>query len=77
MVFWHTIGWPNHGQKIRTYNNQQKKRTSKIVNFAVPADHWVKFLKSEKKDKCMDRARKLKKTVEHESNVYITCSWCS
>ena len=28
-----------------------KKRTCKIVNFAVPGDHKVNFLKIEKKDK--------------------------
>ena len=31
---------PNLGLKIRLNNNQQqKKRTCKIVDFAVPADH--------------------------------------
>ena len=34
---WHTNVSPNLGQKTRPYNNQQqKKRTCKIVDFAFP-----------------------------------------
>ena len=58
MGLWHTNGKPNIGQKTRPCSNQQqKKRTCKIVDFAVPADHIVKLKESEKKD----LARKLKK----------------
>ena len=42
-----------------TINN--KKRTCKIVNFAVPADHRIKLKECEKKDKYLDLARELKK----------------
>ena len=45
----------------RPNNNQQKKRTCKIVDFAVSADHRVKLKESEKKDKYLDLARELKK----------------
>ena len=45
----------------RSYNNQQKKRTCKIVDFAVPADHTAKLKESEKKDKYLDLAREMKK----------------
>ena len=38
-----------------------KKRISKIVDFAVPADHRIKLKECEKKDKYLDLARKLKK----------------
>ena len=38
----------------------QKKRTCKIVDFAVPADHRVKLKENEKKDKYLDLARELK-----------------
>ena len=34
---------PDPGQKTRLNNNQQKKSTFKIVDFAVPADHRVKL----------------------------------
>ena len=39
----------------------KKKRTCKIVDFAVPADHRVKLKESEKKDKYLDLAGELKK----------------
>ena len=42
-----------------------KKRTCKIVDFAVPADHRIKLKECEKKDKHLDLARELKKTMEH------------
>ena len=39
----------------------QKKRTYRIVDFAVLADHKVKLKEGEKKDKYLDLARELKK----------------
>ena len=41
----------------------QKKRTCKIVDFAVPANHGVKLKENEKKHKYLDLARKLKKKL--------------
>ena len=41
--------------------NKKKKRTCKIVDFAVPADHRIKLKVWEKKDKYLDLARELKK----------------
>ena len=67
MGLWHTHGSPNFGQKTRPYNNQQKKKkkkekkTWKIVDFAVPADHRIKLKECEKRDKYLDLARELKK----------------
>ena len=57
---WHTNGSPNHGQKTRPYSNK-KKRTCKIVDIAVPADHRVKLNQCEKNDKYLDLAREFKK----------------
>ena len=34
-----------------------KKRTCKIADFAVPADHRIKQKECENKDKCLDLAR--------------------
>ena len=48
-----------------------KKRTCRIVNFAVLADHRVKLKERKKKDKYLDFTRELKKTVEYEINIYI------
>ena len=53
----HTHGLPNLGKKTRLKSNQQKKRTYKIVNFAVPADHRIKLKECEKNDKYLDLAR--------------------
>ena len=39
----------------------KKKRTCKIVDFAVPADRRIKLKECEKKDKYLDHARELKK----------------
>ena len=41
--------------------NNKRKRTCKIVDFAVPADHRIKLKECEKKDKYLDLARELKK----------------
>ena len=61
MGLWRTHGSPNLSQKTRPYNNQQKKRICKIVDFAVPADYWIKLIECEKKYKYLDFARELKK----------------
>ena len=61
MGLWHTHGSPNLVQKTRPNNNQQEKRTCKIFDFAVPADHRIKLKECEKKDKYLDLARELKK----------------
>ena len=43
--------------------NNKKKRTCKIVDFDAPADHRIKLKECEKKDKYLDLARELKKTI--------------
>ena len=48
-----------------------------IVEFAVLVDHRVKLKESKKRDKYLDLARELKKIVEHDSDDYINCNWCS
>ena len=54
--------------------NKQKKRICRIVNFVFSADHRVKVRGSEKRDKCQDLARELKKNMEHESDININCN---
>ena len=56
MGLWHTNRSTNCGQKTIP-----KRRICKIVDFDVPADHRIKLKKSEKKDKYLDLAMKLKK----------------
>ena len=61
---WHvnSYGTLKYRRTTRPYSNQQKKkRTWKIVDFAVPADHRIKLREYEKKDKYLDFARELKK----------------
>ena len=53
-----------------------KNKISKIVDFAVPADHRIKMKKCEKKDKYLDLARELKKTMEHEGDNFPNYDWC-
>ena len=48
--------------------NKIKKRTCKIVDFAVPADHRIKLKENEKKVKYLDLARELKK----QRNMKVT-----
>ena len=55
-------------------NNNNKKK--KIVDFAVWADLRIKLKECEKKDKYMDLARELKKTMEYEGDNHTNCDWC-
>ena len=50
---------PDH---IIINNQKKKKRTCKIVDFAVLADHRIKLKENKKKDKYLDLARELKKS---------------
>ena len=45
------------------------------MDFAVLVDHRIKLKECEKKDKYLDLARELKKTVEHEGDNYTNCDW--
>ena len=71
MELWHTHGSHNLGQKTRPNNNQQKKkkRTGKIFDFAVPADHRIKLKECEKRDKYLDLARELKKLCDMQVTI--------
>ena len=54
MGFWDTNVSPNLGQKTNFIIIHKKKRTCKIVDIAVLADHIVKLKESEMKDKYLD-----------------------
>ena len=54
----------------------KRKRTCKIVDFAVPADHRIKLKECEKKDKYLDLDREFKKSVEYAGENYTNCDWC-
>ena len=55
----------------------KKERTCGIVDFVVPADNRVKLKEIEKKGKNLDLPKKLKNTVELESEDYTNFKWCS
>ena len=44
-----------------TCDSQQKKKTCRIQDFAIPGDHRVKLKESKKRDMYLDLARELKK----------------
>ena len=69
MRFWHTNGSPNLGQKTRPYNEWQKKRICKIVDFAVLDDHRIKLKECEKRYKYLDLARELKKLLNMKVTI--------
>ena len=56
--FWDTNKSPNVGQT--TKRKERKNQNCRIVDFAVPADNWIKIKESEKRDKYQDLARGLK-----------------
>ena len=41
------------------------------MNFAVPADHWVKLKENEKKDKYVDLAKELEKLWSMKVTVIL------
>ena len=47
----------------------KKKRTCKIVDFTVPADHRIKLKECEKRDKYFDLARELKKLWSRQVTI--------
>ena len=53
-----------------------KNKICKIVDFAVPADHRINLKECKKKDKYLNLARELKKTMKHESDDCTNCDWC-
>ena len=50
----------------------KKKRICRIADIAVPVEHRVKLKESEKREKYLDLARELKKTMEYESDGIVT-----
>ena len=66
---------PNLNQKTRPNYNQQKIENLQNCGLCCPGWLQNKTEKSEKKDKYMDLAAELKKTMEHESDNYSNHDW--
>ena len=71
-LLWDFSIWTDPLCLARPYNYQQKKRTCKIVDFAVPSDHGIKLKESEKKDRYFDLARKLKRKWNKKVTIIPT-----
>ena len=50
-------------------NKKKKKKTCKIVDFAVPADYRIKLKECEQKDRYLDHARELKKLWNMQATI--------
>ncbi len=75
MGLWHTDRSPNLNQKTRLQQkkkNSKEKKSFKIVDFAVSADHRIKLKESEKKDTYLELAKEFKKSMKHKRDDYIT-----
>ena len=81
--FWNANGssnlcqttWPCDSKKIK--NKKKIKNRKKNRKKREPVDLRVKLKESEKKDKYVDLARELKKTMEHEIDGDTNCNWCA
>ena len=81
MKFFDTNRLFNFSKTTRPSDNQQrqkkkKKREPTEYWLSVPADDSVKLKESEKRDKYLEFARELQKTMEHESDGDSYCYWC-
>ena len=50
---------------------EKDKRTFRIVDFAVPAEYWLKLKENEKKDNYVDLAMELKKQQHWNMKVRV------
>ena len=76
---WFPKTWGDHlilAWRLDLIIMNKKKRPCKIVDFAVLVDHRIKLKECEKKDKYLDLAKELKKTMKHEGDNYTNCDWC-
>ena len=55
------------GPQSKNQQQQQQKRTGRIMDFAVPADHKVKIKESEVRQ-VLRIGKRTKKAVEHEGD---------
>ena len=56
---------------------KKRKKTYRLVDFAVPANHRLKIKEDEQIDKYLDLARELKNPVEQASDGDTNCNWCA
>ena len=67
---------PARRPDIIIINKKKRKRTCKIVDFGVPANHGINLKGSEKKDKYLDLARELRKLWNLKVTIVPIVIWC-
>ena len=67
----------NNNDKRRVFVINKKKSTFRIVEFTVPVNHRVKLKESKKRDKFLDLAREVKKTLKNEGDADTNCNLCT
>ena len=66
----------NKKKRKKKKKRKRKERISKIVDFAVLADHRIKLKGLEKKDKFLEPCKGIEKTMEPVGDNYTNCNWC-
>ena len=61
---------------INKKNKKKKKKKGEFAKLSTLLSHKIKLKECEKKDKYLNLARELKKTMEHEGDNYTNCDWC-
>ena len=72
--FWDTDSLSRPDGETKWYLT--KKRTYRIKEFAVPADHSVKLTESEKRSKYLRVCLRIK-NMEHEDYGFTNYKWCT
>ena len=70
-------GSSNLSLTTRPRDSSQKKRTYRIVNYAVPTNHRIRLKESKEIDKYLDLLRELKKMMEHQGKGNTSSNWCA
>ena len=71
LLLWDYVIQTDHLMSVRRPDlviGTKKEITLLVMDFDVPADHWVKLIESEKRDNYLDLARELKKSTKYESD---------
>ena len=71
--------WARRPDLMIISKKKKKKKEENLPNSGHSCSGWPlgKTEKSEKKNKCQDLARELKKTMKHESSSDTICNWCT
>ena len=74
------FGWAQRSaveKNSNNNNNNNNMKTCQIVDLAVSADHGGELKENENKDWFLGLTRKLKITMERETDGDTSCNWCT